>query len=655
MGSRSSTLQFQLLRQIPSLTKAQCRQILSVVREDGKGSRSMSRQSEVYKDVLPAFPQLRLQGKQAGEVSLPYLHLPTILDVKAAKCPCFQRALESAAQQNNLTMIFYSDECTPGNVLAPDTTRKSCMVYVSFLGLPTHSESAWITLSVIRSNSIKGCMGGFPAIVRGLLEETRAATQDGMVVSLASGPELLFIRRVLILGDHEGMRALSGWKGSSAYRPCFKCANVVSLGGARPAGFVDIANSNTACLQSLSHTNLLDIRQQLVSLSSTTTKLQEAEKLLGWKLEELSSSFLTSPALSGWAELEDCAVDAMHAYWSNGVVAQELGLWFTALLDNCDLNLGHVQTHLKTGWNACPASGLFMSEILAWFSHNLWRKNHDFRGDARACLTVLPICVQFGEEILRGNVFSMDAALDSLKALNRVCLCILRSKTDVSHSKNLLLLQTDHMRKFDVAHGRQHRPKIHFGLHIREQCLRWRSLIDCFTCERKHRRFKHVACNVTGRAFAKSCLLEMATGDAGSDVASCEPTLEGATRECPDLAAVLSCSSPPRLAKKVCFAGLTAQSGDYFVLSPELAVLALGGLAVSAQSTTLQPGTFLLVEPLIAASINRNARDDGCTEWHPSDKPLALLDVTALSRVHQVSFVRESRNADGQLVVSLLH
>ena len=162
--------------------------------------------------------------------------------------------------------------------------------------------------------------------------------------------------------------------------------------------------------------------------------------------------------------------------------------------------------------------------------------------------------------------------------------------------------------------------------------------------------FKHVTCNVTGRAFAK-----MATGDAGSDVASCEPTLEGATRERPDLAAVLSCSFPPRLAKKACFAGLTAQSGDYFMLSPELAVLALGGLAVSAQSTTLQPGTFLLVEPLIAASINRNTRDDGRTEWHPSDKPLALLDVTALSRVHQVSFVRESRNADGQLVVSLLH
>ena len=61
--------QFQLLRQIPSLTKAQCRQILSVVREDGKGGRLMSRQSEVYKDVLLAFRQLRLQGKQSREVS----------------------------------------------------------------------------------------------------------------------------------------------------------------------------------------------------------------------------------------------------------------------------------------------------------------------------------------------------------------------------------------------------------------------------------------------------------------------------------------------------------------------------------------------------------------------------------------------------------
>ena len=616
----------------------------------------MSRQSEVYNDVLPALRQLRLQGTTSREVSLPYLHLPTILDVKAAKCPHFQRALKSAAQHNNLTMIFYSDECTPGNVLAPDTTRKSCMIYVSFLGLPTHLLSAWITLSVIRSKCIKTCVGGFPAIVRGLLEETRTAAQDGMVVSLATGPELLFIQRVLILGDHEGMRALSGWKGSSGYRPCFKCANVVSLGGARPARFVDIANSDMARLQPLSHTNLRDIRHHLVSLSSTTAKLQEAEKFLGWKLEELSNSFLSSPALSGWAELEDCAVDAMHAYWSNGVVAQELGLWFTALLDNCELNLGHIQTYVNTAWTACPASGDTTSQILGWFSENLWRKNLDFRGDAQACLTVLPLCVQFGEEILRGNVFSMDAVLDSLKALNRVCLCILRSKADVTHSTNLLPLQTDHMRKFDIAHGRQHRPKIHFGLHIREQCIRWRALIDCFTCERKHGRFKHVASTVKElRAFNRSCLLEMATGDVCSDVASCDATLEGATLECPVLAAELSCSTPPRLAKKVCFDGLTAQSGDYFILSPELAVLAWGGLAVSAQSKTLQPGTFLLVEPLIAASINRNARDDGRTEWHHGDKPLALLDVTALSRVHQVSFARETRAADGQLNVSLLH
>ena len=154
--------------------------------------------------------------------------------------------------------------------------------------------------------------------------------------------------------------------------------------------------------------------------------------------------------------------------------------------------------------------------------------------------------------------------------------------------------------------------------------------------------------------FSKSCLLEMATGDIRTDVASSDATLKGAV-DCPDLAALLSCSTSPKLAKTVCIDGLTAKSGDYFVLSPELAVLVCGALAVSAQSKALQPETLLLVEPLIAASINRNARDDGCTEWHPSDKPLALLDVANLSRVHQVFFARQTRNADGQLVVSLLH
>ena len=237
-----------------------------------------------------------------------------------------------------------------------------------------------MTLSVIRAKDIQRCTGGFPAIVRGLLEQIRADTQDGMVISLDSGPELLFIDRVLVLADHEGMRALSGWKGSSGYRPCFKCANVVSLDGARPASFVDIANSDITRLQPLSHTNLCEIRQELDSLSSTTTKLQEAEKLLGWKFQELSKSFLASPALSGWAELEDCAVDAMHAYWSNGVVAQELGLWYTALLDNSDVNLGHVQTYVKAGWTACPAAGTCMSNVWSYFSENLWRKNQDFRG-----------------------------------------------------------------------------------------------------------------------------------------------------------------------------------------------------------------------------------------------------------------------------------
>ena len=61
------------------------------------------------------------------------------------------------------SLALYTDEATPGNVLALMPTRKAWAIYFSFLKLGHAAlcrEDAWFCLSVIRSSEIKRVLGG---------------------------------------------------------------------------------------------------------------------------------------------------------------------------------------------------------------------------------------------------------------------------------------------------------------------------------------------------------------------------------------------------------------------------------------------------------------------------------------------------------------
>ena len=63
-----------------------------------------------------------------------------------------------------LHMIFYCDEFTPGNVLAPDTSRKSWGFYVSFREFGParlcHQEF-WFAIGVLRTGIENQVVGGY--------------------------------------------------------------------------------------------------------------------------------------------------------------------------------------------------------------------------------------------------------------------------------------------------------------------------------------------------------------------------------------------------------------------------------------------------------------------------------------------------------------
>ena len=82
---------------------------------------------------------------------------------------------------------------------------------------------------------------------------------------------------------------------------------------------------------------------QNLSLTSTASRLQEAEKLSGWKWEP--EVFAMDAAL--WQVLRPSRFnyDAMHCLWNNGIACLELGLFWQAASAN-----GVQRADLQTFW-----------------------------------------------------------------------------------------------------------------------------------------------------------------------------------------------------------------------------------------------------------------------------------------------------------------
>ena len=280
-------------------------------------------------------------------------------------------------------------------------------------------------------------------------------------------------------------------KGAAGIKPCVKCRNVLS--GDRcsaVAGHVGIVETDFSKFWPMTQTEV-DESVRILQSQPTQARLEEAEKLLGWNWTSLERSCLNRSSLRGWFDVEYIHFDSMHAYWSNGIIAQELGLWYDKVTRLGAVTLDHLQAYVDIGWRAVPGTNAVFRSPKQYFTDKLFRKGVDYRGDAQFVLAVLPLCVAFGEELLRGRNAALDEALDSLVALQNVSVCILDSKVSVTFARPLHVLQQEHMRCFVKAYGAHvARPKLHYATHLKNQCEEWNRMIDCFVCERKHRAYK---------------------------------------------------------------------------------------------------------------------------------------------------------------------
>ena len=120
--------QFAALRKLSGVTPATCRKVISVLRDDSKGSKVCHRQKHSHAQYHPCLRHLQVPALEEGNfVKFPCMSLPALIEAKVKACALYKHMLRAACQAHNgeLTLVFYTDEVTGGNVLSSPQARKA--------------------------------------------------------------------------------------------------------------------------------------------------------------------------------------------------------------------------------------------------------------------------------------------------------------------------------------------------------------------------------------------------------------------------------------------------------------------------------------------------------------------------------------------------
>ena len=635
----SKKAQFDVLRST-GLTITESRKVIMTIQEDDSGRRTAARSKHAYGKAFPLYRPLRLQAVNSDEVlEFPMMNLPLLLQAKVDACPLYRDMLKAAMQSHGdrLTLLFYCDEVSGGNVLSALQSRKSNLCYVSWLQCPLlFQENMWLTLSVAKSARIQMLPHGMTELIRKILECIKDDAEHGIAITLEKdSTRLLWIDRVVVIADAEAIRSSTGAKGASGLKPCVQCLNVLQLGKAHDvAGHVDITSMDPVAWWPQTTATIQEAADTLRAAGGIV-KTQEMEKFLGWNFQNLVHGPLQSPKLADWISIDGFLYDAMHIMWSNGLICQEIGLWFHRLICTTTTTVADLQQYAALWRRNVGSATEHLPCPSQLFSSKLLKEDQDYKGDALYTSAILPICVAFCDEVLQ-HVDEMQSANASLRALQRVASCLWCLKVSTEQLPNLLPLQQDYLRCHIAAYtATRVRPKMHYGFHLSAQIQKMNKVIDCFCCERKHKAYKNLAQKTFfAPYFARSCLLELVTKELSSpmDASTLSIGFIGTSKK----KVLPGCPIAAQCANGLHMHGIKYVQKQFVQLTNTCAVQIEEAVLLNAQ--------FYLRVKVFHACSDTNV---GRTAWLAAKSPMSLLPINNIKTQNRVMFHR--MDDDGKL------
>ena len=613
------------------------RKVIQCLQDDESGQFTCQRPHLAYAKAFPRYEHLAMTAADGESVRIPVMNLPDLLQAKIDACPLYSAMLREAmaAQQDRLTLVFYCDEVSGGNVLSALQSRKSNLCCVSWLQCPLlFQENMWLTLSVAKSSCIQSVPHGMAEVIRRILEHVRGQSQHGIPLSFGDDIRLLWIDKVMVIADAEALRSCTGAKGASGLKPCLRCLNVLQLGKATGVrGHVDITSMDPGAWWPQT-TATIEEAVQALHEAVGVVRTQETEKFLGWHFQSLLHGPLQSPALQGWLSIENFMYDAMHIMWSNGLVCQEIGLWFSQLVKRTSTTLQSLQTYAAL-WQRNPRWNTCLRVLPSCFLQNSVQRTKTIEATHSILLQCYPSAWHSAMKCCKTwrRCDEMRTFNASLTALHRVALCLWNSKIAVKDVEKLLPLQQKHFQSHVAAYEATHiRPKAHYGLHLSQQIQKVQKFIDCFCCERKHKGYKRLAQkSFLAPFFAQTCLLELVTRELHSsmDASVLGTCLLGTSKS----KAFPEIGSPSLFAQGIQIQGVKYVQNQFVQLTETHAVQVHGAWHCRDK--------FYLQVKVFQAALHT---DVGRTAWIAANESMKLVAASEMKPTNKIMFHRSDND-----------
>ena len=623
---------FSILRRIPGISKSICREVVAALSKGDRGHRTASRPTKKEKEWQASLREVKIPE---DNMVIYHMAIPEIVQERVATNAFFAANLKKALDkhQNSLQAILFCDEASVGNVLRPDLERKSWCCYLTFLELEClHLESNWLTFSIVRTTEANSCTHGFAGILKALLESMVAEIENGFAIEWKSNCQMVFVRKFILLEDLEGFRASLGCKAAGAWKCCFRCSNVIVNDAASvPEGYVTLCERDRSTFVPRLQ-NELEQMPQVIASQPTVAKRDEVEKLLGWYADILLAGPLLSPKLKPLFSLDCCYFDALHMYWCNGLIPQELSSWFGQMQSHHHIEISDLQIYAES-WE--PRYGCHSSEMRGAFHPKLWKVGKDYKGTGSQTIWALHVVIAFQEEILP-SLEATKAAEESLQTLFAIAQKLLRSKVNLKEIDGLYALQRQHMTFFATAYGASHmRPKTHCSLHLEAQYKQWSKVFDAFVCERKHQLFKSkVAPGILVRKdFSRRALLQMVEWEncSSKEAEILDYQLESPI-ENPSLTRLLGSMKPVQCSKALSHHGVTYAAGQYLLLNP--------CSCVQIECAIKMHENFFLLATMLDDTNGPENQVCRAFRHNSSQETMCIIPAHELSRRHQPQLIR---------------
>ena len=407
-------------------------------------------------------------------------------------------------------IIMYTDEVTPGNVLALLNTRKFHAIYWSFMELGSNAlsrEDGWFTVLIEFSTWVNTMHASISQVFKQCIKQFfqpggfNFAT-NGILLEFPDGDIRLWARLGGVLQDGGAHKYVWHLRGHGASKFCVLCKNLFT----HESEIVDDDGSNLLRCNIINleelvpetgvmlRTNARFLASQAHLPPGRFTRLQQALGLTYHKHAMLLDHDLD-------AVFDPCETyqhDSMHGLYVDGAVNLVVYLLFETFISNCRMDVYSAFRDFVSTW-IWPAR-VQHSQLAGIFDTNRAEKHRaakHIKCQASDLLSLIGVLGYFAQTVLTtlgSEIPDCVSAVSAFLALSQVCELVAASVRYDVRPEELLGKVHCFLERFVAAFGYEWlTPKLHWMLHYAESLLKNKRLFNCFCLERKHKVPKRYA------------------------------------------------------------------------------------------------------------------------------------------------------------------